>query len=333
MGYKGFIRSINATANQIDRESRRKQKEYEKALKQKKKLLAIEKAKIEVAQFENKLDILQSMHKDCNSAINWESVKDTKKPEEPKKKDKNEKDSNSALENFKPVFFDNYFGRKKKKIKKLEDQLEIAKKLDEENYQKELENYNLLIEEWKNGIAIATKILANDLEAFANVIKEMTPFNEISSLGSNINFKIINKDSIEVTLAAYGDKIVPGEVLSLLKSGKISMKKMPIGRFNEIYQDHICSAVLRIARETFAVLPISNVMINVISNILNKETGHMEDMPILSVFIPKESLNKLNFAMIDPSDSMKNFVNNMNFKKSQGMTPIELLETDKYITN
>lgn len=31
--YKGFIRSVNAAANKIERENKRKQKEYEKLLK------------------------------------------------------------------------------------------------------------------------------------------------------------------------------------------------------------------------------------------------------------------------------------------------------------
>ena len=36
-----------------------------------------------------------------------------------------------------------------------------------------------------------------------------------------------------------------------------------------------------------------------------------------------ETIEKLNLDMIDPSDSMRNFIHNMNFKKTSGFTAVE----------
>ena len=97
------------------------------------------------------------------------------------------------------------------------------------------------------------------------------------------------------------------------------------GKFNELYQDYICSCVLRVARELFALLPIENVFVTAIGELLNKQSGHIEEQPILSVNIPKNSLDKLNLGLIDPSDSMRNFVHNMDFKKTTGFNAVTRL--------
>ncbi len=130
-----------------------------------------------------------------------------------------------------------------------------------------------------------------------------------------------------MTLHVNDEAVVPNEVKSLLQRGKISVKKMPKGAFNELYQDYICSCAIRVARETLALLPIRMVIVNAMGNILNNKTGHMEEQPILSVAIPRDTIDGLNLDTIDPSDSMGNFVHNMDFKRSRGFAKVEEIDT------
>jgi len=100
----------------------------------------------------------------------------------------------------------------------------------------------------------------------------------------------------------------------------------------EIYQDHICSCALRVAREVSKLFPIETVIITVLDNLLNTQTGFLEKQPILSVAIPKTTINKLNFSQLDPSDAMKNFICNMNFKKTKGFEVVERIKDEKIKT-
>ena len=102
---------------------------------------------------------------------------------------------------------------------------------------------------------------------------------------------------------------------------------MPKGAFYELYQDYICSCVIRVARESFALLPVQVALVHAMGNVLNTETGYMEEQPILSVSIPRETLDGLNLETIDPSDSMRNFVRNMDFKKTSGFKVVEKMES------
>ena len=112
---------------------------------------------------------------------------------------------------------------------------------------------------------------------------------------------------------------------------KLSVKKMPKTKYFGLYQDYVCGCAIRVAREVFALLPTDMVIVNVIGEILNTKTGYLEEVPILSVSIPKETLLKLNLEMLDPSDAMDNFVHNMKFMKTKGFNPVERIDKSKFL--
>ena len=181
--------------------------------------------------------------------------------------------------------------------------------------------------DWEAICELASKILSGDVDAFVDAIRQADPFSEISQLGSSIEFKVYEGDLegnlIEATLHVNGEDVIPSEMKTLLKSGKLSVKKMTKTRFYALYQDYVCGSALRVAREIFALLPIEMTIVTVEGEPLNTKTGYMEEQPILSVVIPRETLNRLNFAMLDPSDSMDNFVHRMKFLKTKGFRSIE----------
>ena len=106
----------------------------------------------------------------------------------------------------------------------------------------------------------------------------------------------------------HNDDVIPDFVISTTTTGKLCKKAIPVPKFNEIYQDHVCSSVLRFARETSAYLPLKFVLVNAIGDILKTSTGQIEAQPILSVAIFPDTLARLNLDSIDPFDSMRDFV-------------------------
>jgi hypothetical protein len=101
---------------------------------------------------------------------------------------------------------------------------------------------------------------------------------------------------------------------------------MPLGKFNEAYQDYVCSAALRMAREAFAVLPIHTLYLHAHETKLATSTGHESIEPILSVKFDRATLEGLNFGLLDPSDSMQNFEHNMKVMKTKGFQVVEEVE-------
>lgn len=182
-------------------------------------------------------------------------------------------------------------------------------------YDEELKNWNELID-------IANGVSNKCTQSYKDALIYFDPFSDIAELGAQLAISF-DKDNIDIDLQINSVEVIPSYELKLTSTGKLSKKEMSKSNFNELYQDHVCSSVLRVAREVFAYLPIQHARINAITKLLNSKTGHMEDMPILSIIIPPTTINSLNLESIDPSDSMRNFVHNMNFKKTTGFGVVD----------
>lgn len=322
MGIKGTIRSIQAAQRKAQRESVRRQKALEKRHKELLKAEEREQAEYEVEYFNNYLEIITSVHKDCGSEWNWAEIANNPPPVEPKQMHLHEEKAQTALNQFKPGFLDKLLGKTDAKLAELEKAIEEAKKLDESDYQNQKIIYQNNLLDWEQLKDLANRVLADDGEAHLEAITYVNPFQEISELGSSIRFQF-DGDLIEAFLKIAEESVIPSETKTVLKTGKLSTKKMPKTKYYELYQDHVCGAVLRVGQELFALLPVEIVIVNAIGNILNTSTGHKEDKTILSIAMPKSTVKSLNFDSLDPSDSLANFKHNMIFKKTSGFQVVE----------
>ncbi len=323
MGWKGTVRSIGAAVRAAERDAKRRQHELEKRNKQYEKMQELEQAAYEVEVYENHIDFIQSLHKECSDPIDWGSIVSSPEPQKPENTKTCEQAAKAKAEKYRPGFFDRLFKREEKQRKRLEENIVKAKMEDENEYSQKVSSWETDWTDWNESVQIAQQILDGNDEAKVQAIKEFDPFSEISSLGSSLSISISDNSIIEATVHIHGEEIIPGEMKSLLKSGRLSTKKMPKGQFNELYQDYVCSGVLRVANELFALLPEKMVIVTAVDELLNTKTGHLEKSPILSACISRSTLESLNMDMIDPSDSMGNFIHNMSFKKTTGFDAVE----------
>ena len=127
--------------------------------------------------------------------------------------------------------------------------------------------------------------------------------------------------------------IVPTVDHKLLASGKLSTKEMPKAKYWGFYQEHVCSAAIRVARELFHLLPVGKVFVDVGTIRLNTATGHMDNDTFLSVEFDRGRLLGLNFDRLDPSDAVQSFTHRMEFKKSTGFVPIQPLQALAQLTS
>lgn len=313
MGWKGTIRSVQATSRKIERDSNRRQKELERERKNIEKLNALEQANYEVNVYNNYVEVIQSIHKEWGNRIDWEGILNADEPAKPE-------NLNEYENNFKAGLLTKLFGNEGKK------RLEAIKK-DTTEYEAAYEKWESDHFSWNKHKILAEKLLTDtgDPSSKIEVIETVNPFTDMSEIGLSIDLSVANNGVVEVELLTNGQGIVPPEVKSLLQSGKLSVKKMPKGVFNEIFQDHICSSVLRVGNELLAILPDDIVIIHANDKILNQTTGHMEEQCILSVAVSRDTISALNMDLIDPSDSLGNFVHNMSFTKIKGFSATEKL--------
>ncbi len=285
----------------------KQQKEYEK-------LQELERNRIEVELFENKLERIKSIHKECNDDIDWARIKNTPPPFVKGEKGQREIDAIKALESYKPNFLVRFLKQDEKKREELRQRIEQARREDGEEYR-----------EWEQLVETATRITNGDIDAYLEVIEDLVPLNDITEFGSGFEFLVEEPHYMEIEFDIQSDTVVPQQVKSLTKTGKVSVKQMPRSKYFDIQQDYVCSCTIRIARDMFALLPLEYVYIQALDERLDTTTGYHEKVVILSVRIDRATLDKLNFDTIDCSDSMANFLHNMKFKKTAGFEVVEKL--------
>lgn len=326
MGWKGTLRTMQASARRAERNAHRRQRELERQRREYARMEALEQAAYEVEVYENHVEVLLSVHKECGGAINWKSLLNGAEPKEPQHDASSEAAAYHALESYSPSFLTRLFKREARQRKALTLKVEVGKAEDLNRYQAAHVEWREAHSNWAEKRELSKRILAGDKQAKLDAIEAFEPFTEIAHLGSGIELIVHESGLLEARLAIHGTHVIPSEIKSLLKSGKLSTKPMPVSRFNELHQDYVCSCALRVARELLAILPDDLVIVTALDNVLNSSTGHVEELPILSTAFSRITLNSLNLEAIDPSDAMKNFVCNMSFKKTQGFSAVSVLD-------
>jgi len=326
MPWKSTMRSTVAAVRRMEREAQRRQRQLAKQRAQLAALQERQTAAHEVAVYEDYVDHLLSVHKACGPEWDWEAILARDPPAEPKRSDTHQRQARGLLDAFQPNLFDKLLGRVETKRCGFVQAAAEARECDEREYRQALEDYRNEHEEWVVLHELSQQLLDGCVEAYLDAIRVVEPFKHISQLGSSLDMQPLDSERAVIVLDAYDEDIIPAETKTLLKSGKLSVKSVPKTRYYAFYQDHICSCTLRVARELFALLPLRMVIVNAQAQLLNTQTGHLESKTILSVAVPRETLERLNLGQLDPSDAMSNFVHHMNFRKTKGFAAVVPLD-------
>lgn len=334
--------SLKQIARAIERESRRQhqaavrhQRDVAKEFREAQKRQAVAEkeftkvtAAADVASFNAYLSALESFHHHAIAPIDWSHAVAAQPPNPPLRNDARQKEAQAAIDRYEPGWVDRTFGGAKRQTAKLGADLLLAQQMDADGYQQVHQQYLQAHAEWEQNRGLAQRILAGDTSGFEEVLSAWNPPSVLEPF--SISAELLHVDT---TLAEYGggvdfDASVPSEELKLTAAGNPSRKNMALGKRWALCQDQICSAALRLAADTFALLPVQRVIVNLGGRSLNTATGHWESTTWLAAHLTREALSRINLRTLDPSDSMENFQVRMKFRKTKGFAAVEPITAD-----
>jgi hypothetical protein len=330
MGWKQFVRSAQAAARRSERAALRRhrelQREYERQLKSSQRQQAAD----EVSRFENYLALLVTVHADCGEAWDWVGIAATPPPLDPPPRDSYQAEAfaRAAFEAYRPGFFDRLFGQDKKQWATLEEAVRAGAAADQQAHELARAAHRKALEQWQATRQLAAGVRRLDLAACRHAIERVGAFDELQAFKTRVSLESIGMagGAAGAVLRCHLEdrELIPKEELKLTAGGKVSTKDMAIGRYWALYQDHVCSCAIRVARETFAVLPVRVAVVNVQSSHLDPGTGHVVPITILAVRITREGLAALNLDSIDPSAAVQKFLHRSGFRRTgvQGIEPL-----------
>ena len=263
----------------------------------------------------NDLNMLRSIHKYCDTPVNWVIISNSTEPFDPKNGPRTTA-AQSAYDNFKPGFFERILtslGELHKE--RLYTAIDTARAADKEEY-----------DAWYNLHELSKKVLDLDLEACKTVLREMHPCEGLRRYGFEIEICGGGNAYFLVNLFPQTDKILPEKVYSLTSTGRLREAAISKSAYNQLKRDYICSGALRAARDIFALLPVDKVMVDVKENVLDTTDGHNKTWTILSVNYTRAKVESFDFENVIPYDALENFAHRVSFLKTVGFRPIDELE-------
>lgn len=289
------------------REARKRQKELETRLKQQAKLSSLEQARLEVEAHENALDVLLSVHKEQSAPFDWHGYAAALSPHGPLKAGRHE---------F-AVLLEEAVSQSMTSMKDHDAAIAEARLRDEQEHASALANHRNNREQWETLQTLARGVLRGEARAYCQAVAECSALAEVSNLGASIALTVHDPELIECVLNVNGRDIIPSTTKSLTAAGKVSTKAMPKARYHEIYQDYVCGCVLRLARELLALLPVETVLVTAKVDETNPRHSSPVEVPVLSVAIPRATINQLTFETLDPGDAMTHFLRRGDVKASR----------------
>lgn len=270
-----------------------------------------------VEDWKSYVNTIQSVHKSPITPIDWGQIHETSTPQKPVIELANKERALKKLEDFKPSLWDRLFGSTEMKLAQLELEVEKAELLDKKEFASLMDEYWQQTEEWKTLRKMANGIRKRQAQSYQSALDYFSPFSDIAELGTQLSINV-QSNFIDIDLRVKKDMVIPNYELKQTINGEASKKSMSTEKSNELYRNHLCSTAIKIAKKAFSYLPVQKTRVNAITNLLNTQTEHLEDQPILSVVFVPETLNKLNFDAAPALDSLQNFTHNMRFSKTQG---------------
>jgi hypothetical protein len=330
MTFGSVLRSIAAAERRAARESARRERAAARIRKLQHKLSEIERAAAEAEAYEAQISQLTSIHHSAGDAIDWSEIMHASPPAEQVRRSTSETAAAKRLAEFQPSFFQKLFRKAEAAKAKLEQEVIDARAEDDRRFAKAKAVRAGALKQWEERRAVAIAITSGDIAAYSGAVRDLDPLAEIVEMGCVANLAFPNPAAAEVSLIVESEKVIPRESKSVTRTGKLSTKPIPRTKFNELYQDYVCGSALRVGRELFACLPLKLVVVNVRAPLLDTATGRVANITVLSVAMPRETMEGIVFETADPSDAMRLFRSRMGFKRSEGFFGITELAASEY---
>lgn len=269
------------------------------------------------AEYEDVLEALTGAHRVSFARRDWLTTAIRALLPEPERRADAERAANEALAGFQPGWFTRVTGREEKVRRSLEDAVKAGRGRDEADHRARLA---AVITE-NEGIGTAQRVVERDPDALIHALEEHSALGSLPFSVEGIDTMFID-DRVIAIVDGLDLEDIPTESITLLKSGKASVKPIAVGRRQEIHREAICSAAVRVALEFLSTLPIQEVEVLMLTDILDRGTGHISAEPVLHLRVAVQALQALNLARTEASALVDRLGGHLEWNKRDGFRAI-----------
>lgn len=312
------FRGVGRAMRAVDREAKRSQARriaYERSAQ---KIALLEEAADAADEYQQMIDQLVGAHRVAFRQIDWATRAQCPVLPTPDKSSTHEQAAQHALADYRPNWFERTFGLAKAEVARREAAVASALIHDEALHRAACDEVKTANDEHD----LARKLVAFDREAVVRVV------NERSGLG-DLPFCV---EALDLWFGAGGEMTarvdgldlddMPTQSVTLLQSGKASVKTLSTAKVQELHRANICAAALRVAVELLQVVPVPAVEVVMEADLLDPATGHIEPKPVLRVKVSRQAIATLALERTEAPAVVERLGGEMDWNSRRGFVAI-----------
>lgn len=268
-------------------------------------------------EFEAIMEALTGAHRTAFSRRDWLTDATAPAAMPPERRDDAEREAIRQLDGYSPGWLTRTLGREARGRQALADAVDAARIRDDATHAE-----RVAATAARNAqIAAAQRVVARDPDALVGAMEEHSALGDLPFAVEGVDTIVLDGRLIAV-VDGLDLEDMPEEAITLLKSGKASIKAIPVGRRHEIHRDAICSAAVRVAIEFLATLPIEEVEVLMLTDNLDRGTGHISASPVLHLRVTAQAIGALNLARTDAPSIIDRLGGHLEWSKRDGFRAI-----------
>ena len=150
----------------------------------------------EVERFENYIQLLVTVHKDCGAFWDWNALTRAAPPPPPPRGSQHEFAAGEALRGYRSGFFDRLFGWDRKRTVELQQGVTKGRAADQAEHEEALRQYKAACDTWNLRRTIGARILAGDTSAYGEALDHAAAFGDILSFRTRVSVTASQPDVI-----------------------------------------------------------------------------------------------------------------------------------------
>lgn len=313
---RGMVRTMRA----IDREAKRAQRQriaYEKAA-QKQELL--ESSAEAAQQYERMIQSMVGTHRLPLARKDWTRAAAEQEVPAPVFVNEREHAARTALASYQPAWFERLFGLERRRRERLQAQIDDARSLDVAAFSDKERDVRRRNDE----IRLARKVLALDHAALVDALDQHSKLGDLPFAVEGIDVLFTDDDRVIAIVDGLDIDDMPDQSVTLLQSGKASIKPLPKSKVLDLHRLNICSSAVRVALEFLNALPIQAVEVIMQTDLLDRSTGHIGAEPVLYLRATPENFAGINVLRTEADALVDRLGAHYTFKKTMGFLPLNL---------
>jgi hypothetical protein len=258
--------------------------------------------------------LLVNVSADGGEPWDWHRISSTPPPLEPARTSEYETAARAVLRKFRPGLVARITGAAKRRRAELERAVLQAANADVLRYSAAVAAHRAAHHEWSIAMSLAPGVLRLDETACRAALRFAMAYRDLSEMNVDVFLDSVSDGVATLTCAIDDPDHFPLAARTRASSSRIPIDLGP----TPLADDHICSLAIRIARETFSILPIAVAVVSVTTQRRDPVTGQFVIDTLLGTRFSLQTMSKLHGHGLAPSQPMPNLAGQ---RLGKGSTP------------